>query len=149
MTEKILSLLFCISLIPLLTSGQNFPRVCLETEQCFEGSWKIYGDLKYASFQGIRYAEPPVETLRFKPPLPFQGSQSVYNVSEDSQIACPQLYYGLAAGQEDCLLLNVYVPEQIFSEERKGNKTEGWIYNYIQMKQLLQKFIKAIEYFST
>ena len=36
---------------------------------CFTGSWiTTDAGLKYASFQGIRYAKAPIGNLRFKPP---------------------------------------------------------------------------------
>ena len=47
--------LFLISLIPICALGQKPPRICLgagaNSGACYEGSWKSFGDLRYASFQ--------------------------------------------------------------------------------------------------
>ena len=111
-----------IILAPICVRGQqNTPTICLETGACYEGSWKIYGTLKYASFQGIRYAQAPVGNLRFKLPLPYYDTEGVYDVSKDIGIACPQNQQGGPVGQEDCLLLNVYVPEEVFNKDDDMN----------------------------
>ena len=121
MSRQIIPILILQSfLAPIWVRGQqNNPTICLESGACYEGSWKIYGNLKYASFQGIRYAQAPVGNLRFKLPLPYHDTEGVYDVSEDVGIACPQLYGQVhdSVGQEDCLLLNVYVPEEVFNQD--------------------------------
>jgi para-nitrobenzyl esterase len=62
------------------------------------------GDPAVTAFLGIRYAQPPVGTLRWKPPqAPNPGQGSIVAGSFGSR--CPQ-----AAGSEDCLFLNVYAP---------------------------------------
>ena len=56
MTGQIKIHLLLISLIPICALGQNPPRICLGTGAdsgvCYEGSWKSFEDLRYASFQG-------------------------------------------------------------------------------------------------
>lgn len=93
------------------------------------------GGKKYSSFSGIPYAEPPVGSLRFKPPVPHKGWKGVRDalkegnpsiqvtmnfrkklakVSEDHTKAgpiskddnCMELI-----GDEDCLYLNVFSPQ--------------------------------------
>ena len=71
--------------------------------------------IPYASFQGIQYAQSPVGDLRFKAPLPYHP-MGIYDVSNKSlDIMCPQIYLfndsQSLLGQEDCLFLNVYVPQ--------------------------------------
>ena len=90
------------------------PTICL-TGVCFKGSWME----EFVAFQGIRYAESPVNKLRFKTPRPFTYSEGVHDVSQESTVRCPQWHRmsnGNRAlwGQEDCLLLNIYVPDDVF-----------------------------------
>ncbi len=74
---------------------------------------------KYASFKSIPYAEPPVGSLRFKPPLPKKPWTNVLDATKKPP-KCSQLSTQTQRqlqdpeapmiGQEDCLSLNVYVP---------------------------------------
>ncbi|KAJ8959087.1 hypothetical protein NQ318_022344 [Aromia moschata] len=57
------------------------------------------------SFRGIRYAEPPVGDLRFKPPVAVEEWEGVYNATEDAPL-CPQPWDNPIS--EDCLFVNVY-----------------------------------------
>ena len=86
---------------------------------------------QYASYQGIRYAEPPTGSrryqlqytddpvsyppFRFLAPEPHLPEEGLWDVSSESTIACPQKssWYDPweVVGQEDCLFLNVYSPE--------------------------------------
>jgi carboxylesterase type B len=57
---------------------------------------------------GIPYAQPPLDILRFKAPLPPKASQEFRNASQFGN-ACPQPPSNAlgAAISEDCLVLNV------------------------------------------
>ncbi|CAG9854755.1 unnamed protein product [Phyllotreta striolata] len=57
------------------------------------------------SFRGIRYAKAPVNDLRFKPPVPVEKWEGIYNATEDGPL-CPQPSSDRVS--EDCLMLNVY-----------------------------------------
>ena len=85
---------------------------------CYQGAWlnSSIGTL-YASFQGLRYAQAPVGQLRFKPPKAFVPGEAVFDVSKDFKVVCPQfgMVDDIYIGQEDCLFLNVYVPENALS----------------------------------
>lgn len=77
-------------------------------------------------FLGIPYAQPPVEDLRFLPPEPVHPWEEAYNATSQP-FACMQYFgppgpardMGVAlfnsppppGESEDCLYLNVYVPE--------------------------------------
>ena len=67
---------------------------------------------QYASFQGVRYAQPPTGARRFLAPEPYSAEEGVWDVSNESTIACPQKSDWFDAweveGQEDCLFLNIY-----------------------------------------
>ena len=66
------------------------------------------------AYLGIPYAEPPVGSLQFKPPVPsvWEGELEAKNYGK----VCPQPYMELFAVKEedmdeDCLVLNVFVPQ--------------------------------------
>ena len=64
---------------------------------------------------------------------PFQYLMSFtfsYDVSNESKIACPQLTMIDAEfrGQEDCLFLNVYVPEEIYNDQAAKASVMVWIH---------------------
>ena len=110
--------------IPILCTSQEFPTVCLEQGgACYIGSWlsSPSNNIRYVTFQGIRYAQPPVGDLRFKSPQPYYPKESFsYDVSNISLVTCPQFIDDgegdSVVGQEDCLLLNIYIPEIIFKD---------------------------------
>ncbi|XP_046396536.1 juvenile hormone esterase-like [Ischnura elegans] len=79
------------------------------------------------SFLGMRYAEPPVGELRFKPPVPLRtGWEGVQNASEDGP-SCPQPKTVLSGPKsEDCLFINVYTTK--LSEEGESPKYPVLVY---------------------
>uniref|UniRef100_A0A1B6DQ93 Carboxylic ester hydrolase n=2 Tax=Clastoptera arizonana TaxID=38151 RepID=A0A1B6DQ93_9HEMI len=89
-----------------------YPEVTIE-QGTIRGTYEktLIGGRRYASFDGIPYAQPPVGKLRFKEPqapLPWVG------VYQATQIASPCLQFSHVTytieGDEDCLFLNVYTP---------------------------------------
>ena len=119
---------------------KNLVGICFFTELpsymlfVLKGGWisTSSGSGRFASYQGIRYAMPPTGSLRFKPPLPYELEEGNFDVSQISDVACPQQGKKSGfSGQEDCLMLNVYVPESV----KNKNSTEAanlpvmvWIY---------------------
>ncbi|CAL1528512.1 unnamed protein product, partial [Lymnaea stagnalis] len=84
----------------------------------------------YSAFLGIPYAKPPVEDLRFRPPVPATDLDSVYDASEFKPI-CIQLNLlpggrDFGPGDEDCLYLNVYAPESGVS--KKGEQKKVFVF---------------------
>ncbi len=70
-------------------------------------------DFEVDAYLGIPYAEAPVGSLRFKPPVPkeLKGDVNAQNYGK----ACPQIImplvdFGASNQDEDCLIVNVYVP---------------------------------------
>ena len=115
---KILVFFLILPLLLAWYGGQaEPPTICSGQDGvCYIGSWKrhyLLPAINYASFQGIRYAQPPLGKLRFKPPEIFVPKEPTYDVSGTSTITCPQ---GITNGQEDCLLLNIYVPESVINQ---------------------------------
>ena len=85
-----------------------------------EGTFKLSepSSRRFSSFEGIPYAESPIDTLRFKPPQkldifykPHEPLKAVKFKNE-----CPQIERtsGEYTGSEDCLYLNVFSPETEF-----------------------------------
>lgn len=64
------------------------------------------------AFRGVPYAAPPVGNLRWKPPQPAISWTGTRDASAFGNV-CPQLdNNNLPFGDEDCLVLNIYVPTQ-------------------------------------
>ncbi|XP_022313731.2 neuroligin-4, X-linked-like isoform X2 [Crassostrea virginica] len=71
------------------------------------------------TFLGIPYASPPVKDLRFERPVPPRSWEGVYDarrlspacIQYDSMNYITEHYPGFNKSSEDCLYLNVYVPE--------------------------------------
>ncbi len=61
------------------------------------------------AYKGIPYAAAPVGTLRWRPPAPVVPWSGVRSAASFGNI-CPQLQGTTAVGNEDCLNLNVYAP---------------------------------------
>ena len=124
--------LWLIVFVIFSVSAEDPPQACLDSGTCYKGSWQSTSSgVRFASFQGIRYAKAPVGDLRFRPPQPWDGqNQGIVDVSQKSTVACLQSYLGgVPLGQEDCLMLNIYVPEKIYNDE--GNREYPvmfWIY---------------------
>lgn len=75
---------------------------------------KVEGSV--SAFRGVRFALPPVNELRWAPPVPWKNSNlsEVYDASAFGH-NCKQVLWGddgifsADQGNEDCLFLNVYV----------------------------------------
>ena len=118
--------IFTIFLFPALVLSQN---VCIKPGICYQGSWIDSGNKRFASFQGIRYALPPVGDLRFKPPQTFIEEEGTIDVSKETNIVCAQIDDGsVGMRQEDCLFLNVYVPEKAINDPEMKMPVMFWIY---------------------
>lgn len=86
----------------------------------------VYGQVMYKDpamitvhrYLGIPFAKPPVGDLRFRKPEPLTMLKTPYNASAFGK-ACPQLGYSspplsqpIQSQSEDCLFLNVVVPDR-------------------------------------
>lgn len=61
-------------------------------------------------FRGVRYASPPTGNLRFKPPQEPQFVAGVTPV-DTQRSPCIQAFNGNVFGEEDCLFLNIWAPD--------------------------------------
>ena len=57
-----------------------------------------------------------VSKSRFKSPkLYIEADDTILDVSKESKVICPQIHNNTVFGQEDCLLLNIYVPNGVYN----------------------------------
>ncbi|KAF8936764.1 Alpha/Beta hydrolase protein [Dissophora ornata] len=99
----------CLRLLPSLCSNQNTVtgKVTVSTSL-----GRITGsrDPMGFRFQGIRYAQAPVGSLRFAAPVPVATKWTSPLNATAFGSKCPQLG-DLPGGSEDCLFLNVFTPK--------------------------------------
>ena len=116
-----------------LANCQTYPTVCMDGDVCYRGAWLNSTMSKYASFQGIRYAVPPIGDLRFKSPQKYMEEGGIIDVSNELTVMCSQIDQKLDGtytirGQEDCLFLNVYVPNVAFNDPQVKLPVMVWIH---------------------
>jgi carboxylesterase type B len=108
------------------TNSSSGPVVDLGYAQ-YQGNTTLRSNYSTDVYYGIRFAQAPVGKLRWQPPQNIEAHND-YNPSEviDAQTPSPSCVQGTPAwqllanqtgpvpvtGQEDCLLLDVYVPEK-------------------------------------
>lgn len=97
-----------------VSSATNIPASINEKPIVVTALGKIQGRVLesrlgtlFHAFRGIRYARPPVENLRFKPPESVNQWSGVFDATEDGPM-CPQPSYNLTDISEDCLRINIY-----------------------------------------
>lgn len=73
----------------------------------------------YYSYCGIPYAEPPIEKLRFLPPVPVRPWFNIRDCFSFGSVCIQSDQQGVILGDEDCLFLNVYVPD-LFEKSTSG-----------------------------
>ena len=85
----------------------------------------------YQSFRGLRYAQPPVDLLRFKQPVPINPWEGEYDATEfgPSAVQPPPDTDSLLGARaepisEDCLFLNIYTRQT----EKPGRPVLFWIH---------------------
>jgi para-nitrobenzyl esterase len=62
------------------------------------------------AFTGVRFAAPPTGCLRFRPPAPPVFAEGMTQATGESP-RCIQIFNGSLLGEEDCLFLNVWAPD--------------------------------------
>ncbi|XP_018562232.1 venom carboxylesterase-6-like [Anoplophora glabripennis] len=112
MLSKLGCLLFVLSFgNSFCTSQDDLPEIDTPLGRV-RGYWKTLEGITYAAFEGIPYAKPPVGDLRFEEPEPIVAWSET--LEANTLHTCIQA--GLRApetisGEEDCLYINVYIPE--------------------------------------
>ncbi|KAF2198193.1 alpha/beta-hydrolase [Delitschia confertaspora ATCC 74209] len=108
--------------IPLAARAAITPTVDLGYS-VYQGSYDNVSKINV--FKGIRYAAPPLGSLRFQAPqAPPTNRTTIIQATSDPPV-CPQTGvgadtpaeygFGSALGNEDCLFLNVYAPANAFN----------------------------------
>ncbi|XP_055603721.1 juvenile hormone esterase-like [Uranotaenia lowii] len=92
---------------------QDDLRVCIEDGCLLGKSFEGLGS-RYKGFLDVRYAKPPVGDLRFRNPQPVEPWEGDYDATS-AKFNCVQKNdlwpEQQVEGNEDCLYLNVFVPE--------------------------------------
>jgi carboxylesterase type B len=95
----------------------------------------------YYNFSNIPFTTPPLGALRFAAPVPPKTNRSVVNIGSETRI-CPQKLPAWITGgahippdpreSEDCLYLDVVVPNHVFDGRHDTQKPKApvmvWIY---------------------
>ncbi|XP_064608335.1 acetylcholinesterase-like [Liolophura sinensis] len=114
-----------MSTVFMLCSGQGIQSPVNTTSGMVTGKTLVYKSKRLLEFKMVPYAEPPIGNLRFKPAqlktreaVKIDGTQSDYTVCPQSTIHLTQLErvaWNLVSDNrtvsEDCLYLDIYVPE--------------------------------------
>ncbi|KAJ8983203.1 hypothetical protein NQ317_016424 [Molorchus minor] len=66
-------------------------------------------DKTFYSFQGVRFAKPPLDELRFQAPQPVEPWDDVYDATSEKNV-CYQVTTDRDDESEDCLFINIYSP---------------------------------------
>jgi para-nitrobenzyl esterase len=68
-----------------------------------------------ATFFSVPFAEPPVGALRFRPPQPIKKKWTDVLDCTTHRSVCPQGGWLSPEGDEDCLTLDIYMPESLLT----------------------------------
>jgi len=120
-----------IVLLFTLASSQSTDRPIITTPQGQVQGVTLTNNngLNYYAFRGIPFAEPPVGELRFMRPVAASAWADVLDASVEASKCYQQkiLFPSRGAGDEDCLYLNVYIPE-LPDSSSEAKAVMVWIY---------------------
>ncbi|XP_049800943.1 esterase E4-like [Schistocerca nitens] len=91
---------------PSTSASEEFPEVQTPLGRLRGSVLRSLDGRTIYSFRGVRYAQPPVGALRFKPPVPLNPWDGVTDATKDGA-RCPEAE-NTNQTSEDCLFLNVY-----------------------------------------
>ncbi|ERL86508.1 esterase FE4 [Dendroctonus ponderosae] len=81
----------------------------------------------YHSFFALRYAQPPVGALRFKPSKIVESWDGIYDGTVEKNV-CYQVYENSYKENEDCLFANVYTPVDLSNSFASELAVMVWIH---------------------
>src|SRR6266851_5213905 len=114
--RKLLSFIYsiCLRLAAICVVATGLPRAAIAARAIVidQGPLKGISTPGENQYLGIPYAAAPVGNLRWLPPQPPARFKALFQATQFSNV-CTQLLFGLGplSGSEDCLYLNVYVPD--------------------------------------
>jgi carboxylesterase type B len=94
--------------VAVLGSSTNGPVVSTRSGLSYRGLYNVTSGQDY--FLGVRFAQPPVGPLRFKPPVPWSPAGNTTAVVDATRLgdSCEQaVEYSSNTISEDCLTLNI------------------------------------------
>ena len=111
--------LFCLAILMSLSS----PACANPVVQLPEGSrMEGLSENGVDSFRGVRYAQPPVGNLRWRPPVEYRANSQELVQAHSFGSGCTQpdspSRYTKIIGSEDCLFLNVWRPSGVSSDKK-------------------------------
>ncbi|XP_015786761.1 cholinesterase 1 [Tetranychus urticae] len=121
--------LFCFTLqISCQTRSWHYEPILKISPGLIKGTSVDFRGVKVYQFLGIPYAEPPLDELRFKKPVPKKPWNGVLSVNKWSTACMQPVIPGVNGDDltisEDCLILNVFTTQDAFQDQRNGNQNE-------------------------
>ncbi|KOC63846.1 Venom carboxylesterase-6 [Habropoda laboriosa] len=120
---KISTVLLFLGLVHSSLQDEKLPKVNTPLGSIIGYHKKSRNGKAYRAFEGVPYAAPPVGELRFQPPKPVQSWEGDLPANKKSSVCTQYLMSGISGtgervtGCEDCLYLNIYVPERNNNKE--------------------------------
>ncbi len=129
------AILYCATLLASVMSCAGFGMTPISGDPVETSGGKLAGTLLPSgvkAYLGVRYAAPPTQDLRWRPPLPARWD-GVW-VADRKGAECIQVlrphdinhYFGEEPSGEDCLYLNIWVPP----EAKPGSKLPVIVFIY-------------------
>ncbi len=119
---KLFALLFCFSLLTIITCGQLTSDGSLPTVKTTNGILQGTQISGIAIFKGIPFAQPPVGDLRWKAPQPVKNWEGTLRADHFSArpMQLPiysDMKFRSSGISEDCLYLNIWTPAKKGDEQ--------------------------------
>ncbi|XP_022223271.2 juvenile hormone esterase isoform X2 [Drosophila obscura] len=107
--------LLTLAVCPLAAAGDPLD-VCLKDLGCLRGTHMPgYQGEEFEAFMGIPFAQPPVDSLRLRNPVPAAPWEGILDAGTAKDGCLQKNYFStnwVVSGVEDCLYLNVYRPKK-------------------------------------